>query len=195
MVMNRSKIETVDELRRLGLWEQASLLKDEIKQRLIDEGLSRREANRKAWEQMSEEFSGNSLLRHQVLQTVVMGEFPPEIEAGVANHTEEPDFDLTWELWCLSLARLECWESDDFEAARAVAARITQVDNGLDEDGMVLSALFEVNYFVQEFAAPKFAAVVHRLQELESTDKQYTEELQTHIREMARFGASVEAVK
>jgi hypothetical protein len=83
--VNTSKIELTDQLRRLGIWEDASRFKDECKRRLIVAGESRRDAGEKAWEQMEERFTGENLKRYQAIQASVMAAYPPMISAVARN--------------------------------------------------------------------------------------------------------------
>ncbi|MDP6557319.1 MAG: hypothetical protein QGG71_21810 [Pirellulaceae bacterium] len=46
--MMESKITTTERLRREGRWEDASLWRDQERQRLRSEGLSRKESNEKS---------------------------------------------------------------------------------------------------------------------------------------------------
>ncbi|MCP4478779.1 MAG: hypothetical protein GY818_11875 [Planctomycetaceae bacterium] len=55
-VKMESKIQATDRLRREGLWDQASLFRDEQRDKLRQEGVNRKDANQQAWELMLEEY-------------------------------------------------------------------------------------------------------------------------------------------
>lgn len=187
--MNTSKIELTDKLRRLGLWEEASRFKDECKRRLIDAGASRRDAGEEAWTQMEEQFTGENLKRYQAIQAKVMANYPPLIDPKVANAEGEANFDLVWLLWCMSLARLECWEGEDFVFAARIATEIAQVDSGIENRPMLDTAVSEVSRFVGEYATTKFEDVVERLESIGDPEANlYASELRAHLHEMCRFG-------
>ena len=185
--MNRSKIDLTDELRRLGVWEEASLLKDVCRKRLRASGLSRREANELAWEEMAECFDGLNLQRYLSTRLSIAANFPPLIAPACADQANEAPFSSVWRLWCLCLARLKCWQRDDFAAAALISMEMG--DNASHElSPLSLMAIYEVNRFVAEIAAPKFVAVVARLNAAGEPQHETIEELKGHVREMSRFG-------
>ena len=47
--MNESKIVAAKRLQSEGLWNEASLYREEVREHLRDEGMTRKEANRGAW--------------------------------------------------------------------------------------------------------------------------------------------------
>jgi hypothetical protein len=185
--MQRSKIDVTDELRRLGVWEEASLFKDLCRQRYRASGLSRREANEFAWEEMAEYFDGQNLERYLSTWFPVASNFPPLIEPSCADQADEAPFDSVWRLWCLCLARLECWERDDFEAAALMSMEMFDKAS-IELTHLSLMAIYEVNRFVVKIAAPKFVAVVDRLKAASEPQQEYIEELNGHLCEMGRFG-------
>ena len=48
--MNESKIVATKRLQSEGLWNEASLYREEVREHLRGEGMTRKEANRGAWE-------------------------------------------------------------------------------------------------------------------------------------------------
>ncbi len=187
MSMTSSKIELTDRLRRLGIWSDASWFKDQCRRRLRASGLSRREANDRAWEEMSEQFDGPNLERYPIMKLMTIAEFPPSIKPVDADLAHEFNFNSVWRLWCLSLARLECWESGDFDMASFISMEMC--DNMLDGyEQLAYMAINESNRFVIEIAAPKFLAVTKRLIASAEHHDEYIEELICNLKEMKRFG-------
>lgn len=187
MSMTSSKIELTDRLRQLGIWGVASWYKDQCQRRLRASGVSRREANERAWVEMSKQFDGQNLERYLITEFMTMGEFPPSIKSADADLAHEIPFNYIWRLWCLCLARLECWESDDFEMASLVSMEMS--DNTLDGYEQFASlAVNEPNRFVVGIAAPKFVAVTKRLAASSERQDEYVDELTCHINGMKRFG-------
>jgi hypothetical protein len=185
--MKRSKIDVTDELRCLGVWEAASWWKDRRKQQLINGGLTRREANSKAWDEMEEHFEETNLKRHAINQLVTMSDFAPILDTAIVDEPNEVDLATVWRFWCLCLARLESWEIEDFDTASMITCQMSAAIQ--DNNAPALSmALDEVNRFVKEIVAIKFNAVIHRLGAFSGEYSEYISELQSHIREMRRFG-------
>ena len=54
--MNESKIVATKRLQSEGLWNEASLYREEVREHLRGEGMTRKEANRGAWEEMLEAY-------------------------------------------------------------------------------------------------------------------------------------------
>lgn len=188
--MNQSKISLTDKLRQLGVWEDASWWKDQRKRQLVDEGMTRREARERAWDEMEEQFSGINLDRYFALQKAFMADYPPLLDSSIADAEDEPSFALVWELWCLCLARLDCWELNEFENAAAITQKLTQATS--DSETVLRSmAALTVNKFVHAVVVPKFKSVLSRIDAAEDTGREYGAELQGHLEEMVRFGAQV----
>ncbi len=54
--MNESKIVATKRLQSEGLWNEASLYREEMREHLRGEGMTRKEANKGAWEEMLETY-------------------------------------------------------------------------------------------------------------------------------------------
>ena len=54
--MNESKIVATKRLQSEGLWNEASLYREEVREHLRGEGMTRKEANKGAWEKMLEAY-------------------------------------------------------------------------------------------------------------------------------------------
>jgi len=54
--MNESKIVATKRLQSEGLWNEACLYREEMRERLRGEGMTRKEANKRAWEKMLEAY-------------------------------------------------------------------------------------------------------------------------------------------
>ncbi len=188
MATKQSKIEITDRLRGLGAWDDASWFKDQCQKRLRASGMSRLEANERAWEQMETQFSGQNLEHYKTMRTLAMSEFPPMIDSDITDVDEEPLFAEVWQLWCYVLARLERWEDQDFDAAADITNLIAATDSD-KRHSMASMAINDVNRFVQRIVAPKFQAVISRLESSNGPDQQlYVDELRSHVNEMQRFG-------
>ena len=57
MVVTETKIDATHRLQKDGRWEEASEYRDEQRQKFRAEGLTKKEANEKAWEAMILKFS------------------------------------------------------------------------------------------------------------------------------------------
>ncbi len=189
--MKRSKIDLTDELRRLGLWEEASLFRDSCRQKLRASGVSRREASELAWQQMAECFDGLNLQRQLSIRLSIASNFPPMIDPACADQPHEANFSSVWRLWCLCLARLDCWEREDFDAAALITMEMGNYAS-VEPSTLSVMAMHEVNRFVVEVAAPKFLAVIDRLIAASEPQHEYIDELNVHLCEMSRFGLEYE---
>ena len=144
--MNQSKIALTDQLRQLGVWEDAALWKDQRKRELVDEGMTRRAARERAWGETEDQFSGINLDRFLALQTALMADYAPLIAPSIADAEGEPSFALVWKLWCLCSARLDCWELNEFENAAAITHQLTQATSN-SEAALRSMAALTVNHF------------------------------------------------
>lgn len=188
--MRRSKIDLTDWLRSHDIWEDASLWKEKRKNQLRSEGMPRRQANLKAWEDMEQLFNEDYIQRHSLLQFAAMAQLPPRLDANVVDHEGEPPFDFVWRLWCLCLGRLECWECEDFETASIFTSQLCQED-GEDQPELLRLAASKVNEFVEVCVAPKFVRTLNRLQKSGTLSNEYSKELRCHLDQMERFGVRV----
>lgn len=182
-----SKIDLTDKLRKLGLWEQASVIKDQCRRRLVKEGLTRKEANERAWAEIDALFSGTNLERILMAETLVMADCPPAIPVALADIDGEVPFNFVWQMWCCCLARLERWEQNDFDAA-AIASATMLKKTTAETQSLVDQAINNSIEFVREVVAPKFLVVVRRLEQRDDFFEDYISELRAHIQEMERFG-------
>lgn len=129
--MNESKIDLCDRLRRAGLWDIASLVRDDVRTQLREQGASRRDANRQAWEVVSDEFSGRKLARRLVLVDCDWAEFPPSIES---DRVDAQKLSAIWWATGYSFARLRCWAVGDFGLAAQLAFEMaTKASDGVRE--------------------------------------------------------------
>jgi len=96
--MNESKIVATKRLQSEGLWNEASLYREKTREQLRDEGMTRKEANRGAWEKMLEAyppFDADDEAAHWLCAC----DFPPAeaitVEAG------EPSLEDLWYVLCV----------------------------------------------------------------------------------------------
>jgi hypothetical protein len=81
--MTESWGAAMDRLRREGRFEEASAFRDEVRQRLRDEGATRREASVGAWKEMLEKY-----------RPLAPAAVPIDATAVPSRLEEEPDFDF-----------------------------------------------------------------------------------------------------
>ena len=96
--MNESKIVATKRLQSEGLWNEASLYREEVREHLRGEGMTRKEANKGAWEKMLETyppFDADDEAAHWLSAC----DFPPAdvstVEAG------EPTLEDLWYVLCV----------------------------------------------------------------------------------------------
>jgi hypothetical protein len=92
--MSESRIVLTDRLRAEGRWNEASEFRDRERQRLRDEGWSRREANQESWRLMEEEFPPYDTEGRAFWMALCR--FPP----GHIPADLQPDFDANWVTYC-----------------------------------------------------------------------------------------------
>jgi len=92
--MSESRIVLTDRLRAEGRWNEASEFRDRERQRLRDEGWSRREANQESWRLMEEEFPPPDCEGRA--SYYALADFPPEC---IPDHLQ-PQFNSVWAVYC-----------------------------------------------------------------------------------------------
>ena len=92
--MSESRIVLTDRLRSEGRWNEASEFRDRERQRLRDEGWSRREANQESWRLMDEAFPPPDCEGRA--SYYALADFPPECIPDQL----QPEFNAVWAVYC-----------------------------------------------------------------------------------------------
>ena len=82
--MNESKIVATKRLQSEGLWNEASLYREEVREHLRGEGMTRKEANKGAWEEMLEVYPPFDT-DDEVTHCLCACDFPPAEGSTVEN--------------------------------------------------------------------------------------------------------------
>lgn len=91
--MSESRIEITKRLRKAGRWDKACDFRDEARKRARAEGLTRKEANDRAWAEMADEFppmSEDEIAAYPSTVWVTLGHFPPSLPH--LDEEGEPEF-------------------------------------------------------------------------------------------------------
>ena len=75
MIVTESKIDATHRLQKDGRWNEASEYRAEQRQKFRDEGLTKKEANERAWKAMINEFPAPD--EDGYIHFLAMSEFPP----------------------------------------------------------------------------------------------------------------------
>ncbi|WP_417745555.1 hypothetical protein [Rosistilla oblonga] len=145
-----SKIEATRRLQIDGRWDEAAAAKDREKTRLVESGMTRRQAGPLAWEWMIENFppmsAGEKAWRESVAQ-IPLDRLPSVVPLEV----ECVGYDINDYLWVLRylLARDICIQQN--EAAAAVEIEQRLLDEWTTKDQAVLATMAvadPVNFFL-----------------------------------------------
>lgn len=116
-----SKIALTHRLYREGRWDDATIARDEERQRLRTEGMNRRESNEASWKWMAEHFpplTDQEVRWRPSAEFLAMAEFP--IDHPVVEAKGELPFPKVWEFLCYWFARQIQIDADDMVGVIAV---------------------------------------------------------------------------
>ena len=178
--MNESKIVATKRLQSEGLWNEASLYREEVREHLRGEGMTRKEANRGAWEEMLEAyppFDADDEAAHWLSAC----DFPPADVSTV--EAWEPSLADLWYVLCV-LSAYRAYETSS-EGLQLVAYAHQQ-----SSSAQVRSWLSLLVASAELFRGEVAEALSAKIARLESEDQQaVVTELRTHEQGLVGAGA------
>ena len=135
-----SKIELTHRLEREGRWEEASLFRDQVRQRLKREGKTRQEANEGAWQAMAERYPPipecrlpDFHARRWLLNAHLILDVPVGPDGLALNHW--------WWVLCHIRAMALFWVANDATGCRFVQHHLFLQAPSLEASRMALAAI------------------------------------------------------
>jgi hypothetical protein len=189
--MTESRIEITERLRREGRWSDACDYRDKARKRGRTEGLSRKEANDRAWSEMADEFppmSEDEIAAYPSTDWVVSGHFPPSLPHLDAD--DEPRFaDIHFAIHT-AIAMLHAYLNQSalgqYRTVNGAMMYLIKCQAGDEARLDVAFAITDPVAFLVGPARKKLQAVEDRLTDAEHAGEQLDELKRKMIRSMLR---------
>lgn len=180
-----SKIEVTRRLQLDGRWGTAAAAKDAEKQRLLDSGLTRREANLQAWHWMIENYppqSSSDVAWNRSLSQTTFTDFPDHL--GLDSNNEGYRFNDLWWAFRYLVARDICLQENDFNGMVQIEQRMLDACDSTDRTALSTMAI-ACPETILELCEVRFETALFQLIDLGSAHTPYIDALAQYYEDIA----------